>query len=221
MSDDLKNVIVFTLGGARSATELRWVREVISLGFVTSVPTAPPGIAGAFNLRGHLVPVLDIAALARAGHGASPRQGDSALLVEIDGSLAGPADGLKLCGSATVQGLAIHSFSGAGIRVGCGSAQVSAPVVITGNYIGTDASGLVARGNGSGIVADVRNALGSGFSSSLEIGGFSPSFRNLIAASRDPSVGSGADATLDPAGFEALIHPEDRPRVEAARTAKK
>ena len=88
MSDDLKNVIVFTLGGARSATELRWVREVISLGFVTSVPTAPPGIAGAFNLRGHLVPVLDIAALARAGHGASPRQGDSALLVEIDGVAA-------------------------------------------------------------------------------------------------------------------------------------
>lgn len=88
MSDDLKNVLVFTLGGARSATELRWVREVISLGFVTSVPTAPPGIAGAFNLRGHLVPVLDIAALARAGHGASPRQGDSALLVEIDGVAA-------------------------------------------------------------------------------------------------------------------------------------
>ena len=82
---ELRNVIIFAVGGARYALELRWVREVISLGFVTSVPTAPPGIAGAFNLRGHLVPVLDIAALARAGHGASPRQGDSALLVEIDG----------------------------------------------------------------------------------------------------------------------------------------
>ena len=32
-------------------------------------------------------------------------------------------------------------------------------------------------------------------------------------------LGLGADATLDPARFEALIHPEDRPRIEAARTA--
>ena len=88
MPDDLKNVIVFTLAGVRSAAELRWVREVISLGFVTSVPTAPPGIAGAFNLRGHLVPVLDIAALTRTGASGHPRQGDSALLVEIDGVAA-------------------------------------------------------------------------------------------------------------------------------------
>jgi chemotaxis signal transduction protein len=90
---DLKNVIVFTLGGVRQAAELRWVREVITLGFVTAVPTAPPGIAGAFNLRGHLVPVLDIAALDPRGPGdrapgPAPRQGDGALLVEIDGITA-------------------------------------------------------------------------------------------------------------------------------------
>jgi len=85
---DLKNVIVFTLGGVRQAAELRWVREVISLGFVTAVPTAPAGIVGAFNLRGHLVPVLDIAALAEGAGGPMPRQGDGALLVEIDGITA-------------------------------------------------------------------------------------------------------------------------------------
>lgn len=88
MGADLKNVIVFTLGGVRQAAELRWVREVISLGFVTAVPTAPPGIAGAFNLRGHLVPVLDIAALQGRSAAAMPRQGDGALLVEIDGITA-------------------------------------------------------------------------------------------------------------------------------------
>lgn len=82
-------MIVFTLGGARQAAELRWVREVISLGFVTAVPTAPPGLTGAFNLRGHLVPVLDIGALTPGGTvGPAPRQGDGALLVEIDGVTA-------------------------------------------------------------------------------------------------------------------------------------
>ncbi len=93
MGADLKNVIVFTLGGVRQAAELRWVREVISLGFVTAVPTAPPGIAGAFNLRGHLVPVLDMTALDPRGlgdraRGPAPRQGDGALIVEIDGITA-------------------------------------------------------------------------------------------------------------------------------------
>ena len=40
---ELHNVIVFALAGARYAAELRWVREVITLGFVTEVPTAPAG----------------------------------------------------------------------------------------------------------------------------------------------------------------------------------
>ena len=88
MAADLRNVIVFAIGGERLAAELRWVREVISLGFVTAVPTAPPGISGAFNLRGHLVPVLDVGALARGAAGPQPRQGDAALLVEVDGVTA-------------------------------------------------------------------------------------------------------------------------------------
>jgi CheW-like domain len=88
VADDLKNVIVFTLTGARHATELRWVKEVVSLGFVTAVPTAPSGITGAFNLRGNLVPVLDVGALANGSASAVARQGDSALLVEIDGVTA-------------------------------------------------------------------------------------------------------------------------------------
>lgn len=88
MGAELKNVIVFALGGVRHAAELRWVREVVTLGFVTEIPTAPPGLAGAFNLRGNLVPVLDIAALTGGEPGPAPRQGDGALLVELDGVTA-------------------------------------------------------------------------------------------------------------------------------------
>jgi chemotaxis signal transduction protein len=85
---DLRNVIVFALAGARYAAELRWVREVITLGFVTEVPTAPLGLAGIFNLRGTIVPVLDLPALLGLGPPATPRQGDGALLVEADHALA-------------------------------------------------------------------------------------------------------------------------------------
>jgi chemotaxis signal transduction protein len=31
-----------TVGAGRYAIELRWVREVVTLGFVTNVPSAPP-----------------------------------------------------------------------------------------------------------------------------------------------------------------------------------
>ena len=60
---ELRNVIVFTVGTARYAVELRWVREVVSLGFVTGVPTAPPALGGVCNLHGTILPVLDIAGM--------------------------------------------------------------------------------------------------------------------------------------------------------------
>lgn len=112
------------------------------------------------------------------------------LMVEIDGALAGPADGLKLCGVATVRGLAIHSFSGAGVRVGCGGSQRNAPVAIRANHIGTDASGEVARGNGSGIVAELRRADPDAFID-LDIGKSSSDLGNVIVASTGSALGQG------------------------------
>jgi purine-binding chemotaxis protein CheW len=91
----MKNVIVFALGGARYAVELRWVREVITLGHVTPVPTAPSAVGGAVNVGGAVVPVLELAALREAPQpsGADeslrrPRKGDGAILVVVDGVTA-------------------------------------------------------------------------------------------------------------------------------------
>lgn len=84
---ELRNVIVFTIGAARYALELRWVREVVSLAFVTGVPTAPAAIGGVTNLHGAIVPVLDVGVLL-GGEGAPPaRQGDGALIVEVEGTV--------------------------------------------------------------------------------------------------------------------------------------
>lgn len=82
---ELRNVIVFTLGTARYALELRWVREVVSLGFVTGVPTAPAALGGVCNLHGTILPVLDVAALLDQPPGPPARQGDGALVIELDG----------------------------------------------------------------------------------------------------------------------------------------
>jgi len=82
---ELRNVIIFTIGAVRYALELRWVREVVSLGFVTSVPTAPSALGGVCNLHGTIVPVLDVGVLLDAVPGAPARQGDGALVLEAAG----------------------------------------------------------------------------------------------------------------------------------------
>lgn len=99
----MKNVIIFAVDGERFAVELRWVREVISLGHVTRIPGAPVHVAGAINVRGAITPVLDLGALpgeanrarhARArratasggsGDGDDTRPGDGAVLIDVEG----------------------------------------------------------------------------------------------------------------------------------------
>jgi chemotaxis signal transduction protein len=82
---ELRNVIVFTIGATRYAVELRWVREVVSLGFVTTVPTAPEALSGVCNLHGAILPVLDIGTLLGTTPGPPARQGDGALVLETEG----------------------------------------------------------------------------------------------------------------------------------------
>ena len=86
---ELRNVIVFAIGAGRYAVELRWVREVVTLGFVTAVPTASPALGGVCNLHGTILPVLDVAALLDLPAGPPARQGDGALVIEAEGILCG------------------------------------------------------------------------------------------------------------------------------------
>jgi chemotaxis signal transduction protein len=82
---ELRNVIIFTVGAVRYALELRWVREVVSLGFVTSVPSAPTALGGVCNLHGAILPVLDVGVLLDGVPGLPARQGDGALVLEAEG----------------------------------------------------------------------------------------------------------------------------------------
>lgn len=85
----MKNVLVFSHEGSRYAVELRWVREVFTLGFITPVPGAPAVIAGLTNLRGAITPVMDLGALVGPGRGTTgAREGDSAVLLEVESMVA-------------------------------------------------------------------------------------------------------------------------------------
>jgi len=52
--------LAFSLGGETFAMDIRAIREVIQFGGITEVPLMPPFIRGVINLRGSVVPVIDL-----------------------------------------------------------------------------------------------------------------------------------------------------------------
>jgi purine-binding chemotaxis protein CheW len=61
--------LAFTLNGEIYAIEILQIREIIEFGTLTEVPMMPPTIRGVINLRGAVVPVIDLSA--RFGRGPS------------------------------------------------------------------------------------------------------------------------------------------------------
>ncbi len=56
-----RQFLSFYLAGEEYAFEIFRVREIIEYGVVTRVPMTPPWIRGVINLRGRVVPVVDLA----------------------------------------------------------------------------------------------------------------------------------------------------------------
>ena len=52
--------LTFTLGGEMFAVAILNVKEIIEYGSVTEIPMMPPFIRGVINLRGAVVPVIDL-----------------------------------------------------------------------------------------------------------------------------------------------------------------
>ena len=70
-------------GGEHYALPVGAVIEIAELGQVTSVPGAPSGVLGVRNLRGQVIPVIDLATML----GLSADAGSQRIVVAEDGSL--------------------------------------------------------------------------------------------------------------------------------------
>ena len=75
---------VAALAGCRFAVEVRYAREVVELEEYTIVPLAPSHLLGVANLRGAIVPVVDVRPLLGLAPG-EPGREIRALLAETDG----------------------------------------------------------------------------------------------------------------------------------------
>ena len=75
--------LTFTLGDEVFAVDIRTVREIIQHGAMTAVPLMPDFVRGVINLRGSVVPVIDLQA--RFGR-TQARVGKKTCIVIIDAS---------------------------------------------------------------------------------------------------------------------------------------
>jgi purine-binding chemotaxis protein CheW len=53
-------IVVFALGGERYGLEIATVFEIIRQQPITAVPQAPASVEGVINLRGRIIPVVDL-----------------------------------------------------------------------------------------------------------------------------------------------------------------
>ena len=58
--EQLREVLVFVLGGEEYAVDILKVQEIRGYEKVTAIPSAPPYLKGVVNLRGIIVPVIDM-----------------------------------------------------------------------------------------------------------------------------------------------------------------
>ncbi len=53
--------LTFSLGGEVLGMEIRFIREILQYGGITEVPLTPAAVRGVMNLRGAVIPVIDLA----------------------------------------------------------------------------------------------------------------------------------------------------------------
>lgn len=89
MSDaDERQLVIFDLATEHYGVAIHTVREIIRMQNVTHVPDTPPYVEGVINLRGRVIPVVDLRR--RFGLPETERGGDTrVLVVDIGGDEVG------------------------------------------------------------------------------------------------------------------------------------
>jgi purine-binding chemotaxis protein CheW len=107
--------LIFGHRGARYGLDVRAVREIVWLPDLSPIEELPPYIAGVFNLRGRVVPVMDLGL--RFGHAREPfLPGDRIIVIDSDeaevGVVANELHDVAAIPQAAIED--VRSYQGAG-----------------------------------------------------------------------------------------------------------
>ena len=87
-ADELLQLVSFKIGDEEFGIDILKVQEIIRMTEVTRVPNAPPHVEGVINLRGKVIPVIDL----RSRLGMAPKEHDRktrTVVVEVGGRVVG------------------------------------------------------------------------------------------------------------------------------------
>lgn len=86
--DDLLQLVTFSIGSEEFGVDILKVIEIIRTTEITKVPKAPAFVEGVINLRGKVIPIIDL----RRRFGLEEKSGDSdtrIIIIEINGMSVG------------------------------------------------------------------------------------------------------------------------------------
>lgn len=87
MADEEQQVVVFQLGVEYYGVDIGLVRGVETLSSITKIPRTPRHIKGVINLRGRVIPVVDLKL--RLGLPTTPADDAKIAVIEVDGQTIG------------------------------------------------------------------------------------------------------------------------------------
>lgn len=83
-----EQVVVFHLGNERYGVEITAIQEIIQVSAIMRIPSAPPHVEGVTNLRGRIIPVLNLRG--RLGMPAAEQTEQTRIVVvSVEGSAVG------------------------------------------------------------------------------------------------------------------------------------
>jgi len=87
-SSDLLQLVSFFIGNEEFGVDILYVQEINRMSHITTVPNAPDFVKGVINLRGRVIPVVDL----RLKFGMPPKEQDKntrIIVIEVKGRTVG------------------------------------------------------------------------------------------------------------------------------------
>lgn len=88
-ASELKQLVVFRVGEEGFCIEINKVREINRLVEITKIPESPPFVEGIINLRGELVPVIDLRRRFGFKSAGETNNENRIMVIETEGKLVG------------------------------------------------------------------------------------------------------------------------------------
>lgn len=88
ISQKVYELVTFIVGSEEYAADISYIKEIIRLPHITAVPNSPDFIEGVINLRGRIIPVIDL----KFKMGMEKKEGSGSsriIVVEIDSKIVG------------------------------------------------------------------------------------------------------------------------------------